>query len=157
MGHAYAEIRLADLWQRLDSTLFRGRLHLHRPILTFGPPVVPNSVGTFAIRRRDGARMLNLDEGLLTGQRPEFGPGTAATPPPRWLLIEDVLTHEMVHAAVHSLGEPWGSHAAHDQAYANLAERIGRKLGLPPVPDRWWAWPMCARPANFYVPDPHRP
>lgn len=146
------ETRLAETWNRLDGQLFNGRLRRDKPIITFGSPAIDGAHGTFGVRRRDGAALLTLDERLITGLHPHLPPGVSVAA--RWRFVEDVLTHEAVHAVVHRAGRPWGDNANHDGAFAALAEHIGNKLGLPPAPGRWAWWPYCVRRAGYYVGTP---
>jgi hypothetical protein len=157
-----------DTFARLNEACFGGLL-TPRPVL-WGLTPHGRSLGYY----HAGSRRIVLHESLIRPSGDAWG--QASLLGPRY--AEDVLLHEMVHAAQHELrGGPLGREANgphNEPVWCAEIERLTPLLGLPPIKARpvkprrvngsvsrrprdgclsqgqIARWPHCLRPAEYY-------
>jgi hypothetical protein len=155
LGHLYLR---HDDW---NAAYFENKLA--PPYLLFTPPKTPRALGDYAsISAWGGVGQIRVRPTLVTGEHPLLRPGPEYAEGHR-RFVEDVALHESVHAYCDEvLHEPEDSYKGHGPVFARECNRIGEKLGLPPVrPAKCRGplrdlpscaqWPHCVRPREYYL------
>ena len=146
-------------WQDLHERFFESRLRVPHLTIAAGPP---QALGLFkSLTDYGGRTQITVDARILSGRRrfvlkPWPYEGVVR-------FVHDIVLHEMVHqylAEVEHYED--GENAKHGEGFADVCNRIGRKLGLARVYTRRRSrddagkplavhWPVNARPADFYM------
>lgn len=153
--------RLYGLWDEWARELFEAEMI--PPYILLASTSRPQSYGDYSeVSGFGGHSQIRIRRTLLTGTHPavradkQFAEG-------RERFVSDVLLHEMVHQYQSEiLGDADDSYSGHGPNFRDVANRIGAKLGLPPVriakargKDKdlpsCAQWPHCVRPADYYL------
>jgi len=154
LGRLYAD------WNRYNETYFAGVMV--PPHILLNEPSNPRRLGDCGTVSGFGAKsQIRLRPSLLEGTHPKIRP--AASIEGRYLLVTDILLHEMIHQYHQEItGIREESYHGHGPAFQAECNRIGELLDLPPVRDckargpqrdleSCSYWPHAIRPADYYL------
>ena len=154
LGRLYAD------WDRYNEAYFGGVMVPAHILLS--EPSNPRRLGDCGTVSGFGAKsQIRIRPSLLTGTHPCIRP--AASIEGRYLLVTDILLHEMIHQYHQEItGIREESYHGHGPAFQAECNRIGKLLGLAPVrvskkrgPDKNLPscsyWPDVVRPADYYL------
>ena len=152
--------RLYALWSTWNATYFGGRLV--PPYILLSEPSNPRRWGDCGVVSGFGGRsQIRLRPSLLTGTHPNMR-GSVDAAAGRFLLVADILLHEMVHQWHQEItGVTEESYHGHGPVFRDECNRIGVLLGLAPVRDMkrrgpnatmpsCAQWPHNVRPVDYY-------
>jgi hypothetical protein len=153
--------RLYTFWDSANRDYFENACV--KPHILLNEPKVPQALGDHANVSGWGSRnQIRLRPSLITGQHKLLKPGDEYAEG-RMRFVEDVLLHESVHQYCDEvLHTPETSYKGHGPTFAGECNRIGERLGLPPVrPAKargklkelpsCASWPHNVRPADYYL------
>jgi hypothetical protein len=158
-GYRHRLAELYQTWAGFNATFFRGRLV--EPHLTFGL-TAPRNLG-YCHRTTDygGKVQVGLNHGLVFGSNLDWvvHPWPPAVGTRRFL--DDLLLRFTVRQFVlEELNADETGYRGFGPKFVREANRIGRRLDLPPVAERVGrdderqpqarGWPHCVRPADYY-------
>ncbi len=152
--------RLYDLWEAWNHEYFDGRMV--PPYILLSEPSNPRRLGDCALVSGFGGHaQIRIRPSLLAGTHPAIAAGDAFLEG-RFLFVADVLLHEMIHQWQYEVsGQHESGYHGHGPAFRDMCNRIGAKLGLPPVrtskargkdkdlPSCSY-WPHDVRPDHYY-------
>lgn len=149
-------LRLRDHWMSANDRWFAGAMTL--PYITLTEPSAPNTFGQCCSVSSWGSRLeIRIRPSLIAGTHPHLRDPAEG----RWRFVLDVLLHETVHQYHREItGKTEPSYHGHGPAFAEVANRIGVDLGVPPVvarkrgdtdQPRAAQWPHNVRGPAYYL------
>jgi len=153
--------RLFVNWRGWNGEHFEGRLE--PPYLFLAEPAFSRHYGCCGALSGFGGRSeIRIRPSLVRGSHPHVLAGEEYAAG-RDRFVDDVLLHEMVHQwQFEILGDGEPSYHGHGPLFRDVANRIGKVLGLSRVRDckrrgadrdlpNCAQWPHCVRPEGFYL------
>ena len=153
--------RLYASWEGWNDEYFDGQLL--PPHFLLAEPKSPRALGDHSLLSGWGStNQIRIRPSILNGTHPAVRPDDEFAEG-RFRLILDIAIHETGHQyATEILKQQEEGYRGHGPVFRDLCNRIGARLGLPPVRtakargrdrDRpsCAEWPICVRPKGFYL------
>lgn len=149
--------QLNALWETYNQTYFDSSMTPSAIFIT--PPQSPKALADCALFSAYGGKhQIRIRPTVIDGTYKGFNPNHQLQF--RWLYIQDILLHEMIHQIQHEVLKLTESgYQSHGNEFTGVANRIGETLGLPPVFVRRRKdkslpiaaqWPLNVRPDGYY-------